>query len=61
MLTDGIGDGSLRPVDTNIGAQMITAMINAAAEVHVWAPGVTQQNVAKVHVRPMFEGLLRSG
>lgn len=61
VLTDGIADGSLRPVDTNIGAQMITAMINAAAEVHAWAPGVTQQNVAKVHVRPMFEGLLRSG
>ncbi|HEY5760061.1 MAG TPA: TetR/AcrR family transcriptional regulator [Steroidobacter sp.] len=61
VLTDGIADGSLRAVDTNIGAQMITAMINAAAEVHAWAPGITQQNVAKIHVRPMFEGLLRSG
>jgi AcrR family transcriptional regulator len=61
VLTDGIADGSLRPVDTSIGAQMITAMINAAAEVHQWAPGVTQQNVAKIHVRPMFEGLMRSG
>lgn len=60
-LTDGIADGSLRPIDTNIGAQMITAMINAAADVHFWAPGVTQQNVAKIHVRPMFEGLLRGG
>ncbi|MBL8270512.1 TetR/AcrR family transcriptional regulator [Steroidobacter sp.] len=59
VLTDGIADGSLRPVDTNIAAQMITAMINAAAEVHWWAPGVTQQNVAQIHVRPMFEGLLR--
>jgi hypothetical protein len=48
-------------VDTNIGAQMITALINAAAEVHLWAPGVTQQNVAKIHVRPMFEGLMRGG
>lgn len=61
VLTDGIADGSLRAVDTNIGAQMITAMINAAAEVHAWAPGVTQQNVAKIHVRPMFEGLMRGG
>ncbi len=61
VLTDGIADGSLRPVDTNIGAQMITAMINAAAEVHLWAPGVTQQNVAKIQVRPMFEGLMRGG
>jgi AcrR family transcriptional regulator len=59
-LTDGITDGSLRSVDANIGSQMITAMINAGAEVHAWAPGLTQQNVAKVYVRPMFEGLLRS-
>ena len=61
VLTEGIADGSLRPVDTNIGAQMITAMINAAVEVHSWAPGVTQHNVAKIYVRPMFEGLLRRG
>jgi len=61
VLTDGIADHSLRPVDTSIAAQMITAMINAAAEVHQWAPGVTQQNVAKIYVRPMFEGLLSSG
>lgn len=61
VLTDGITDGSLRPVDANIGSQMLTAMINAAAEVHAWAPGLTQQNVAKVYVRPMFEGLFRSG
>jgi AcrR family transcriptional regulator len=61
VLTDGITDGSLRPVDAYIGSQMITAMINAAAEVHNWASGLTQQNVAKVYVRPLFEGLLRSG
>jgi len=59
VLTDGITDGSLRPVDTNIGSQMITAMINAGAEVHFWAPGLTRENVANVYVRPMFEGLLR--
>lgn len=32
-----------------------------AAEVHSWAPGVTQQNVARIQVRPMFEGLMRGG
>jgi AcrR family transcriptional regulator len=60
VLTDGITDGSLRSVDANIGSQMITAMINAGAEVHSWAPGLTYENVARVYVRPMFEGLLRS-
>jgi AcrR family transcriptional regulator len=61
ILTEGITDGSLRPVDTNVGSQMITAMINAGADVHFWAPALTQENVAKVYVRPLFEGLLRSG
>lgn len=61
VLTAGIADGSLRSIDANIGSQMITAMINAGAEVHAWAPGLTQQNVANIYVRPMFAGLLRSG
>ena len=60
VLTDGIADGSLRPIDANIGSQMITAMINAGAAVHFWAPALTQQTIANVYVRPMFEGLLRS-
>jgi len=40
VLSEGIADNSLRPVDAPIAAQMITALINAAAEeVHNWAPG----------------------
>jgi AcrR family transcriptional regulator len=58
VFSDGIADGSLRPVDATIAAQMITAMINASAEVHHWAPGITPQNGAQVYVRPLFEGLL---
>jgi hypothetical protein len=37
---------------------MITAMINATAELPVWAPGVTAENIADVYTRPLFEGLL---
>ncbi len=58
LISDAIADGSVRPVDVNIGAQMLTAMINAAAELHHWAPGVTPQSVAALYVRPFFEGLL---
>jgi AcrR family transcriptional regulator len=58
VLTEGIADGSLRPIDTPIAAQMITAMINATAEVHMWAPGIAQDNIAKIFVRPMFQGVL---
>lgn len=58
VFSDGIADSSLRPVDAAIAAQMITALINAAAEVHNWAPGISQENVARVYARPLFQGLL---
>ncbi len=58
VCSDGIADGSLRPVDTTIAAQMITAMINASAELHLWAPGVTAETGAHIYARPLFEGLL---
>ncbi len=60
VLSEGIADTSLRPVDAAIAAQMITALINAGAEVHNWAPGISQQNVARAYARPLFHGLLNS-
>ena len=57
ILCDGIADGSIRPVDVSTAAQMLTAAINAAAEIHYWAPGLTSQTVVDHYVRPLFEGL----
>ncbi|WP_165843948.1 TetR/AcrR family transcriptional regulator [Phenylobacterium kunshanense] len=57
ILCDGIADGSVAPVDVNIAAQIITAAINAAAELHYWTPGVAPQAVVAHYVRPLFEGL----
>jgi AcrR family transcriptional regulator len=58
LISDGIADGSLRPVDANIAAHTLTGMINAAAELHHWARDVTAKTVAGAYVRPFFEGLL---
>jgi AcrR family transcriptional regulator len=58
VASDGIADGSLRPIDANIAAQAVTAMVNASAEVHMWAPGIKAENVSRVYVRPLFQGLL---
>ena len=57
IICDGIADGSVRAVDVNVAAQMLTGMINAAAELHFWAPGLTSQTAADHYVRPFFEGL----
>ncbi|MBB3893369.1 AcrR family transcriptional regulator [Phenylobacterium haematophilum] len=61
LLSDGIADGSVRPVDVNITAQMLTAMINAAAELHFWTPGLERGQEVDLYVRPFFEGLLTPG
>jgi AcrR family transcriptional regulator len=58
IISDGIADGSVRPLDVNIAAQMISAMVNASSELKHWAPGLTPEAAATHYVRPMFEGLL---
>jgi AcrR family transcriptional regulator len=58
IICDGVADGSIAPVDVNIAAQMVTGAINAAAELHYWAPGLTPEGVVDYYVRPVFEGLM---
>jgi AcrR family transcriptional regulator len=58
ILCDGIADGSIRPVDVNVAAQLITGMINAGAELAEWTPGLSPEHAAAAYVRPLFEGLL---
>jgi len=57
-VSDGIADGSIRPVDVQIAAQMITSTLNAAAELYQWIPSPYTALTARNFVRPLFEGLL---
>lgn len=57
LICDGVADGSIRPVDVNIAAQAVTAMINAGSELRHWAPEITGADAARAYVRPFFEGL----
>jgi hypothetical protein len=57
LVSDGIADGSLRAVDAHIAAQMITAMINAAAELPFWAPGQSATEASESYVRALLKGL----
>jgi AcrR family transcriptional regulator len=56
-LSDGIADGSVRPVDPIVGSQMITATINACAELHFWVPGIDRSTVSRAYARPAIEGI----
>ncbi len=60
MVSDGVADGSVRAIDANVAAQMVTTTVNASAELKHWAPGVTPENSAEVYARPLFTGLFPS-
>lgn len=57
MISDGIAEGSIRPVDPAIAAQMLNATLNAGAELGFWVPGVTQKQAASVFARPLLMGV----
>ncbi len=57
IVGDGIADGSIRPVDASIAAEMITGAVNAAAELHFWAPGISADAVTDHYLKPLLSGL----
>lgn len=57
MISDGIAEGSLRPVDPVIAAQMLNATLNAAADLNFWVRGVDAAEAADLYARPMLMGV----
>lgn len=57
MIADGIADGSIRPVDPLIAAQLVIGMINAASQLHRWGPGATADTAADLYARPLLIGV----
>lgn len=61
ILCDGIRDGTIRPVDTTITAQIITAAINAASEIPFWRPDGTPEENVTHYVQTMMTGIISGG
>lgn len=57
LVADGIVEGSIRPVDPMIAAQMVAAALNGGATLATWAPGVTASRAADLFARPLFTGV----
>jgi AcrR family transcriptional regulator len=57
MIADGVAEGSLRPVDSAIAAQMLGATLNAAADLPVILRGVPPPTAVELYARPLFTGL----
>ncbi|WP_428390523.1 TetR/AcrR family transcriptional regulator [Lichenicoccus sp.] len=58
LVSDGIADGSIRPVDANVAAQTLVCLINASAELQHWAPGIDASTALEAYARPLFTGIL---
>jgi AcrR family transcriptional regulator len=56
MISDGIANGSVRPVDPFIAAQMLNATLNAAADLSVLLPGVGGRAAADLYAQPLLMG-----
>jgi hypothetical protein len=60
MIADGCADGSIRPVDPLIAAQMTRVTINAAAEGRSWVRGLERAEAIALYARPALMGVLAS-
>ena len=58
FIVDGIADGTIRPVDQVVAAQLVIGMVNASTELSNWAPGVNPENAADLFAWPLFAGIL---
>ncbi len=57
MITDGVAEGSLRPVDPFIAAQMLNATLNAAADLPFLLRNPPADVAVELYARPIFTGL----
>lgn len=57
MISDGIAEGSIRPVDPLVAAHMLNALLNAAASMGAWVTGLEKDEAASLFVRPLMLGL----
>ena len=58
MFEAGAADGSLRRVNPQLGATMLAAALNAAADLGGWVPGLKAKAAPAIFVRPLLMGIL---
>lgn len=57
IVVDGIADGSIRPVDPSIAADLVTGTINALYELDYWLPDSDLDEALDLFLRPLMLGL----
>ena len=59
MISDGIAEGSIRPVDPFIASKLLAATLNACAELGYLVPDVRPKAAPAVFVRPLMTGIFK--
>lgn len=57
IISDGVAEGSVRAVDPMIAAHMLNSMLNAAASLGTWVPGLDHADAPRLFARPLLTGL----
>jgi AcrR family transcriptional regulator len=57
MISEGVVEGSIRPVDPTIASHMLNATVNAGANLGFWVRGVSSRAAPAVFVRPFLMGI----
>lgn len=57
MISDGVMQGTIRPVDPVIAAQLMNAALNAAASLTTAVPGADPSEAATLYAKPLLMGL----
>ena len=57
MISDGVSEGSIRPVDPVIAAQLLNAALNAAASLTMAVPGAEPSEAATLYAKPFLMGI----
>jgi AcrR family transcriptional regulator len=60
LISDGVADGSIRPVDPLLAAQMVMIMFNSTPAMEFWSPGSTRETVIET-VRASLMGFFAAG
>jgi AcrR family transcriptional regulator len=57
MLVDGIGEGSIRPIDPMIASQIVMATLNAAYDLRHWAQRLPRAKAVAMYASTLTTGL----
>lgn len=58
MISQGIRDGSVRPVDANVAAQFVYAAVNSVNRLQYWLPTMEAEAAVERYMAPIARGLL---